>query len=497
MRNIVIVNALTLSPYVFEKLHDSKTTLDLVKNFIKDLPEIEKIVFLLSADCKECQGFEVIRKEKWRISEFLKEIKDKAQGFDHIFYFYADCALLNSEITKRMYENHLKYFADYTFADGYPYGLTPEILKTPILDPLISLCKEEQDNLPQRDTLFELIKKDINSFDLETEISPVDLRILRVSLCADSKRNFILLKALADLNALKAEDVLKVLQEKREILRTLPRYFLIQTVEGCAQVCSYCPYPKFKGDILGKKAEMSLKNFKYIINKIKSYCEDAVLGISLWGEPSLHSEVYAMIQQACEIPGLELVIETSGLGWNTEALNSLGAQVQANCHWIVSLDAANQATYASLRGQGWEQAAATAKNLVGLFKDRVYIQAVRMQQNEDELEKFYKQWMEITDKIIIQKYDYFGAFLPQLKVTDLSPLKRFPCWHVKRDVCINIDGTIPLCREDLKIAHSLGNIFQDDLALIWEKGAEFYHLHLKENYPDICKECDEYYTFNF
>ncbi|MBN1799151.1 MAG: spiro-SPASM protein [Spirochaetales bacterium] len=497
MKNIAIINAINLSDYAFKKLHDNKSSVDFVKNFATSLSDIEKTVFLLSKSSQAGKGYDTVIKEKWTVFELLNEIKEKSTGYDNIFYFYADCALLDKGITQRMYENHLKYFADYTFADGYPYGLSPEILKTPVIDPLLKLIKEEKAAEPQRDTLFELIKKDINSFDLETEISTVDLRILRATLAADSKRNFLLLSNLASHNAFDEQTVVKVLQEKGEILRTLPRYFLIQTVEGCAQVCSYCPYPKVKGDILGKKAEMKFEDFNLILDKIKDYCEDAVIGISLWGEPSLHSQVYKMIERVCDIPGFDLVIETAGLGWDIEALRSLGKNAYARCRWIVSLDAVSEKMYESLRGQGFREALAFTDNLLKLFKNNVYVQAVRMRQNEDELEKFYKQWKETAAQIIIQKYDYFSGFLPQQKVTDLSPLKRFPCWHLKRDMCVTIDGNVPLCKEDLKGTHSLGNILSDELSVVWNKAKEVYLKHLKEQYPDMCSECDEYYTFNF
>jgi spiro-SPASM protein len=497
MKNIAIINGIELSHYAFENLHEHKSTVDFVKIYTKNLPDVMHTVFLLSKPEQACKGYETVIKERWTVADLLNQIKEKSTGFDNVFYFYADCALLDKGITQRMYENHLKYFADYTFADGYPYGLTPEILKNPVIDPLIALIKEEQDSQIQRGTLFELIKKDINSFDLETEISPVDLRILRATLAADSKRNFLLLSHLVAHQAFDEQAIIKVLQEEPEILRTLPRYFLIQTVEGCAQVCSYCPYPKFKGDILGKKAEMKIEDFTGILEKIKNYCEDAVIGISLWGEPALHSRVYEMIEKVCEIPAFDFVIETAGLGWNADALRALSKSSFKRCRWIVSLDAATEKLYESLRGQGFKEALAFTDTLLKLFQNNVYVQAVRMQRNEDELEQFYKQWKETSAHVIIQKYDYFSGFLPQLKVTDLSPLKRFPCWHIKRDMCITIDGTVPLCKEDLTHAHSLGDIFNEELPEIWERGNEVYLTHLKKQYPNICSECDEYYTFNF
>ena len=80
-----------------------------------------------------------------------------------------------------------------------------------------------------------------------------------------------------------------------------------------------------------------------------------------------------------------------------------------------------------------------------------------------------------------------------------------------------IDGTVPLCREELtalaalaglkeqdgeekQIAaecRSLGNVFTDSLENIWQNGERYYIEQCKKNYTGICKNCDEYYTFNF
>jgi hypothetical protein len=43
----------------------------------------------------------------------------------------------------------------------------------------------------------------------------------------------------------------------------------------------------------------------------------------------------------------------------------------------------------------------------------------------------------------------------------------------------------------------LGNILEEPLEAIWSRGAAFYERHLGEDYPDLCRGCDEYYTYNF
>jgi spiro-SPASM protein len=163
----------------------------------------------------------------------------------------------------------------------------------------------------------------------------------------------------------------------------------------------------------------------------------------------------------------------------------------------VSLDSEDPGLYESLRGERRDEALATVQTLLRLFPGRVYPQAVRMKENEEDLEGFYRHWKKEAGNVIIQKYDHFCGLLPDRRVTDLSPLKRFPCWHLKRDVSVLLDGRVPLCREDLEAENCLGNIFEESLEEIWRRGEPFYRRHLSTEYPPLCVQCDEYYTFNF
>jgi hypothetical protein len=68
---------------------------------------------------------------------------------------------------------------------------------------------------------------------------------------------------------------------------------------------------------------------------------------------------------------------------------------------------------------------------------------------------------------------------------------------------ILLDGSVPCCREDLGALKgngdkaSWGNVFTEDLAVVWERGAALYLEHCKAEYSGICGRCDEYYTYNF
>jgi spiro-SPASM protein len=418
-----------------------------------------------------------------------------ADGFDNVFYFFADCPFLDSALAARMHANHVRYWADYTFADGYPYGITTEILTRETVNRLRGMA--DGAGAPRRDTLFTVLKKDINSFDIETEISSHDMRLMRLSLTADSERNFLLLSRIAAGGARDAEAACAFLLKQQESHRTLPAFFPIQIVERCPQACSYCPYPHIGGNILAKSGFMPVETFSRLVRKISDFAGDAVIDISLWGEPALHPQAADVITAALDVPGIDLVIETSGIGWEKGIFQRLRAAREKQPRWIVSLDASNEATYRRLRGEGFTEALRTAEELLAVFPDRTWVQAVRMQENEEDLEVFYRTWKARTENVIIQKYDSFSGFLPDRSVADLSPLKRFACWHLKRDMAILLDGTVPLCKEDLRTSVKLGNALVDDLSAVWESARGIYRSHLSGEYPGICAACDEYYTYNF
>ncbi len=495
MKNIAIINGFDLRPQAFRPLLEGESSFSRALEFGRALPGVSDTVVFLSQPATVPAGARSITRPSWTVAELLSEMVKAAEGCDAVFYFFADCPFLDPGLTARMHANHVRYWADYTFADGYPYGITPEIFSRQTLGRLQGMADGAGD--VRRDSLFTVLRKDINSFDIETEISPHDMRLMRLSLAADSERNFLLLSRLAANGVRDAQAACLFLRENQEAHRTLPAFFPIQIVERCPQECTYCPYPQFGGKILEKTGSMPLESFSLLMGKIVDFAGDAVVDISLWGEPSLHPRIFEIIVAALDAPGIELVIETSGLGWEPGIFPRIRSAREKQPRWIVSLDASNESSYRKLRGEGFAAASRTADELLGVFPGRTWVQAVRMKENEEDLEAFFRAWKARTDNVIVQKYDAFSGALPDRKVADLSPLKRFPCWHLKRDMAILLDGTVPLCKEDLRASVILGNALEDDLSAVWESARGIYRSHLSREYPGICAACDEYYTYNF
>ena len=486
MGNRAVINAIGISEYAVKPLADGRTPVSVVTEYARSLPEVGSLVYLSDGAFGEAlSGGETVHRDDWTTSSLIETLTALSKGFDHLFYVFADCPLLDLELSRRMYGNHLRYYAQYTFADGFPYGLSPEILRGNALGQIAALASGDS-KPPARDSIFTVVQKDINAFDLETELSPKDLRLLRVSLSCDTRRNRLLAERVMEAGGRDGDSVLRVLESRPEILRTLPAFANVQIVDGCPHSCSYCPYPLFGGDILENSGYMESGAFERLVDSISGFCGDAVISVSLWGEPSRHPEFSRLAKAVAGRPGLSLVIETSGIGWDREVLDGLHGLRAGSLTWVVSMDADNEGDYRTLRGEGWSEAKDTAELLLGMWPRNTYVQAVRMKESDQNLERFYRGWFEKTENVIVQKYDDFCGVLPDRKVTDLSPLNRFPCWHVKRDLTVLMDGTVVLCREDIRRQHVLGNAFTQPLEEIWDAGDTFHRRHIAGTYPDLC-----------
>jgi spiro-SPASM protein len=223
--------------------------------------------------------------------------------------------------------------------------------------------------------------------------------------------------------------------------------------------------------------------------------------VSLWGDPSLHPDFSGIVEATLRHPGLELIVETSGVGWKPGLVEELASDYPERLSWIVSLDDSDNAGYMALRGSGQAEAFAFAESLVRFFPKSAHVQAVRMKSNEARLEGFWRHWREQTPNVIIQKYDDFAGLLDDRAVADLSPLVRMPCWHLGRDLVATMDGSVLMCREVLapgarEESKVLGKLFEEPLAEIWVRGEALHRAHVERRYPAICERCDEYHTYN-
>jgi spiro-SPASM protein len=516
MNALLVLFAGNLSDEAVQPLIEGKSSLELALRR-SQFPGVGKTVLLTGPRGEFPAGIPIERRESWTIKTLLEALAVHSAGYDLTYFAWADCPFLDPALAGRLAERHLRYAAEYSYADGWPYGLAPELL-SPGTAAILAKIMGEHDAPVGRDALFSVLQKDINAFDIETEISPIDLRSHRLNLCADSKRNLLLLQRFIACESGKIPDtaaVERIIAEKPDILRTLPAFYPVQVYGGCPQSCALCPWPQTAGGTVTERHDfMETTAFESLLEKIIAFFVYAVIDLSPWGGLSLHPNHMHLIEMVLRKPELSLVIETSGIGWKDDELEqgaglarSAGSSNTARKNalpplsWIVSLDAADPTRYKEIRGAGFAEANDCAKKLLSLFPRDAYVQAIRIAGAEDDTERFYRSWKEIvpsTANIIIQKYDDFCGALPRKQASDLSPVQRQPCWHLMRDMPVLIDGTVPLCREQIAADNAaIGNAFTDPLERIWERGRQQYAEQASKKYNALCMGCDEYYTYNF
>lgn len=543
MKSLVVLFAVHISGYAFEPIRSGQSGSPSFPGFsalgrslaaAARFPDAGRVVILTDTACTErirsvadslagagnaSVSFDIMEADNWTIASFFARVSAESAGFDHVFIARANTPFLDADFARALYDKHRRYAAEYTFADGYPAGLSPEILARGILPMLERLSSES--TLPvTAGAVFDTIKKDINSFDIETDIAPADLRHLRLDFACDTRRNFLLCESFDGITAANYADFVR---DRAASLRTLPAYYAVQVAGRCPSACAFCPYPAFSLSGKGRSpgigcAErtdfMPTENFARLIGKIAAFSEDAVVSLSLWGECAYHPDIARLVKLVLDHPSLSVLIETTGLGWTSESIAEIAAACasaaprengQNPVNWIVSLDAAGSATYGSLHGfsdasdadRSLREALFLTEKLVSLFPKAVWPQMVRMKENEIELETFYRFWKEKNGQVIVQKHDHFCKTIDDRRVADLSPLARHPCWHIKRDMCILLDGSVPACREDLYATRNCGNALSDGLDAVWAAMGAVYERHASCDYEGMCGACDEYYTYNF
>ncbi|MGD9941212.1 MAG: spiro-SPASM protein [Clostridia bacterium] len=516
MYTLAIINAALATEYSHAPFAGGPGSYERVRKLVLQLAGEGRVLVLTGAMTLPDPGLPTVSRPQWSMKAVLEEAAAFASRHpeaEALLYVHADMPFLDQDLCSSLLDLHQRYRSEYTFADGYPPGFAPEILSPRVLPNLADLAGRH-DVPADRDGLFAVIQKDINSYDIETQLSPVDLRGLRFAPLCDTKRNKLAAEALYALGARSAADAVRLLPEHPELLRTIPAFLWVQITEYCPQSCSYCPYPAMVGDPRLLKSFMPVDRFTRIMDEADLLCDDLVVDLSLWGEPSAHPDFPAIVAAVMAHSRFTLIIETSGIGWRHGMAEELATRWGSRIHWIVSLDDTDPQGYLALRGEGQREATAFAERLTGVSKDTLHVQAVRMRENEDRLEAFYRGWKQKTDKVIIQKYDSFCKTLPDRTVADLSPLERLPCRHLARDLAILLDGSVPPCRHCLikddvafgtdssqerpllRYDHMVANVFKDGLEKAWNATGSWYGRHCAADYPEPCGQCDEYHTFN-
>lgn len=538
MKTLVILFADFKSIHIFDKAFDGKSAFersliwanDIIKT--KEAGENSEIeVFAFDKNFQKCKEeianlkikADILSKENWTVSELFESFSElsKQKKADTILFAFADCPFLNVELTNEILSTHSECKAEYTFQDGYPDGLAPEVLDSGTANILFELSKKNALSIGNknvsRTSIFDLIKTDINSFEIETVISDEDFSLLRINFNCATKQDFLSCKAIYErekeqINEKSALQISKEASINPKVLKTVPAYYQIQITDKVSTKVIYHPDEM---ESLNGKTFMSLKDFKKLVKKISDFSETAVVSLSAWGEAILHPDFIEFVKTLLLEKGLSVLIEGDFCALTEEMCKAIKNISDSVCEredggknipkimYLVTLDAFTEETYKKIHlgnAESFEKSKAAVSLLQKYFPENVYAQLTRMNENESELEQFFRFWNEKSSptngNFTIQKYDNCFGSLPNRKPADLAPLERNVCWHLRRDMTILVNGDVPYARGKLK-SDILGNAFSESLEEIWKKTDSEVQKQINHDYSGKCRDCDEYYIFNF
>lgn len=502
--------------YEEEKVFDGKSALELCR---------------LAADSLNLP-VQVLNAQKdglFTISSLFDALKNiaESENAQTVVFSYADCPFLNKAITQELLATHSDYKAEYTFAEGYPYGFTPQVLDCGTIAILAELAKTTAAQTGAqkitRTSVFDLIKTDINSFEVETVLAPVDWRLLRYSFDCARKEHLLactqLYKACANKSELFNNDIVELSKkaaENPDILKTVPAFYNLQLAQKCNGSCSCCPYPKAlkeKEGCLPADSDKIMDTDKAfnLIQQIADFSGEAVIGLSAWGECFNHPDLLKIIEKILSYQGLSVLIEADACAIPADFAGAVKELVEKAPErtngWqklmiVAAIDGFSEQTCRTLRSKDFDlkKAVSAVEALEQAVPGSVYPQFVRMNANEAELESFFRYWNEKTNEshgnFILQKYNSFAGILKNEEPADLSPLERNVCWHLRRDMTILYNGDVPMCWSCI-LENIQGNVFEQGIQAVWKKSDDEIKNQICRKYCEKCGGCDEFYTFNF
>lgn len=462
----------------------------------EDFPEDEKIKF-------KDYGFKIMTGKHSNIIELLKTCKNVCKDFDNLVLVYADSPCLDTEIFKNLIELHLKSGAEYTFADNLPEGFAPEIMSIDFLEDIILASLKFPELVSRK--IFDNTNADINRYFAEVFLPDEDISLFRLNLHTDTPRNTLLIQRLFEKSSdVNFKTVCSLLKTDPSIFRIWPRYVEIEITNDQG-----LNPPLYLPTSTRPVKMMDFKLFQKICYELAEFMPDVICSFSGIGEPLLHQNLIDMLEFGVNSSGIfSFILETDGIYLDQKKAERLSSLPPKSFQVIFRVDAIKPETYSYIRNKA--NLSVVLENIQRFLslnpenKNRTFVQFVKLRENLEEMEEFWRFWTSQNVGVIIQKFnDYAGKFKPELKVADLSPLNRTFCWHMSRDLTILADGRVPVCRQDFDGFKTVGNLVSDSISSVWKKLEPYYieNYYNKWNNDNslnpLCEFCDEWYVFNF
>ncbi len=418
-------------------------------------------------------------------------------GALHIIKVPADAAFFQSSILSEMLDTHIKYLSEFTFSYNLPSGYACEIISKSVLENPLA-------NPTSPNSLCDIVKNNLNQFDVELYYKEPDLRWHRVNFrAANSRDRLVMQNIIAINNQTPPYELLQdIIDNHPEVLFTTPSYVEIELCGHCTIDCIFC----YRTTLSPQHGNMELSTLQTLLEKMRIFNTPYSVCFGGSGEPLQHPQFYKALELCINEELIHtIVVETNGIQMDAGYASALASFATSKVTTIVNINGHNAESYKKLHNADYFSTVhdniLKLKEILDInskLNNNLYIQILKINETESFLDSFYDFWEQHKIPIILQKQNTYIGRIPDRRYSDLTPLQRKPCWHLRQDLYILSDGTIAFCKQDIGGEAKRGNITTDDLEVIWNQQREDFVNDYKKKFPQKpdCSICDEWYTYN-
>ncbi len=484
--------------YIEEGLKDSDLTFaglylpQELKNRLQSVDKITGLKYSVPATYSGNQKQDVLIREDKDDLSFWKRLFSELQA-DHIVKIYCDSPFLDAEILEDMLNVHIRYLAEFTYSENLPSGYTCEIISKELIN---AIPDPDEKTLP----IGQVIKSNINRFDVELYYKEPDIRDMRISFRSGVPREMQIMERIftESGNIPKYIQIKEIIDKNPSILYLSPSYVEIELTGACQLDCIFC----FRNTLKNTQPDMEVLLFKKLLQNMRAFKLPYSICFGGSGEPLMHNSFYEILDTARNESLLEnIVLETNGILADVNFKNYISGNFDNRIKIIFNINGMNEESYTSIHKKDmFKTVFQNITSLKNSIPDTgcIYIQVMKINETEPFLDQYYDFWEKYKIPIILQKQNTFIGRIADRNYSDLSPLERTPCWHLQRDINVLSDGRILFCKQDIAGDKVRGNINHESIESIFEKSKNSFLKDYKKNLettPD-CSSCNEWYTFN-
>ena len=273
-----------------------------------------------------------------------------------------------------------------------------------------------------------------------------------------------------------------------------PAHLFLETTRACNLHCKSCP----RSILTSGYGHMNFGLFKKIIDEAglfgrRNFC------LHMLGEPLMHPEIVKLVGYIKSSPVRHSILLTTN-GYFLDAAKAKTLIENKVDKIVVSIFSLRKDRLNSLTGNtditkvvdNISSAVMLNKELSG--KTNIYIRFLLHPENQDELESVSALAKRIGAHLEVRATHNYSGLITENSSKEVTPGKRYPCYHPWFSPAITWDGKVVLCCNDWNYSEILGDATKDTIASIWQSSRikELRKLHLKGRYDEInlCKACN-------